>query len=73
MATNIKCYCGKWLDDKSHRKTHVDKFLTEAEFQKLNLEKIVQVRVRLSREEPWRYVLSKRIGKDYYMIGLYQP
>jgi hypothetical protein len=69
----VKCYCGKWLDDPTHKQTHQDKFLTEKEFLRIDLSKVAQVKVRNSVDDPWRFILSKRVGNSFLMIGIYKP
>lgn len=69
----VKCYCGKWLDDPTHKETHQDKFLTEKEFYSLDLTRVSQSKFRSKETDPWKYLLSKRVGNVFYMIGIFQP
>ena len=75
MNTKVKCYCGKFLDDPSHKDTHQDKFLTGKEMIALDSQwpKVIASKVRNSTEEPWSIMYTRRVGNTFHMIGIYKP
>lgn len=71
----VICYCGKSLDDPTHKETHQDKFLTGKEM--LNLEDrwptVVKTKYRTNITDPWNLLYGKRVGNSFHMIGIYKP
>lgn len=69
----VKCYCGKWLDDPTHKNTHQDKFLTHEEYGVLNHKKTTECKFRSSKKHPWKILVGHRVGDNYHIIGIYNP
>lgn len=69
----VKCYCGKWLDDPTHNDTHQDKFLTPKQFKALDISNLAQMKFRSKETDPWKYMISRRVGDTFHMIGIFKP
>lgn len=68
------CWCGKMIDDPTHKETHTDNFLSESQAARLSSDvNIVRAKFRSDKDLPWKQVFSKRIGNTFHMIGIYQP
>lgn len=74
-SIKVKCYCGKFLDDPTHKETHQDQFLTGKEMSRLEDQwpKVVKTKVRNSVEEPWRFLYGIRHGQVFQILGIFQP